>query len=124
MHFSTRLSFGLVIAGTLIDANTVPNGVVKLDARHKHFRRSINHKTKRDSSVLADLTLNDQWILEGGYFIDVEVGTPPQKFELLVDTGSSNFYLPSTEAKTCQEYLCPGGACMLSSSCPLTRLIC
>ena len=106
-------AFGLVaFAGALATANAVPEGVVKLDARHKHIApRPKPRKFKRDTTLSAALTRNDQWISQGSYFIDVEVGTPPQKFELLVDTGSSNFYLPSSQAPTCQQYLCPGGSC-------------
>lgn len=107
-----QYAFALVaFAGALVNADAAPEGVVKLAARHKHISRPISRKSKRDTTAFAALTRNDQWIFQGSYFIDVEVGTPPQKFELLVDTGSSNFYLPSAKASTCQHYLCPGGSC-------------
>jgi hypothetical protein len=105
-------AFGFVaFAGAVVNATATPDGVVKLNARHRHILRPALKKSKRDTTILASLALNDQWVPEGSYFIDVEVGTPPQKFELLLDTGSANFYLPSSTASTCQQYLCPGGSC-------------
>lgn len=59
------------------------------------------------------LNYNDTW-LAGGWFIELEVGEPPQPLEVLIDTGSSDLWFPAIQAKKCREHLCVGGACEFS----------
>ena len=66
------------LAGAIAMAETVPEGVMKLDVRHRHvpYASVRSSHRKRDSTVAATLALNDQWASTGLCFIDVEVGTP------------------------------------------------
>ncbi|MCJ1357557.1 MAG: hypothetical protein MMC33_007553 [Icmadophila ericetorum] len=67
-------------------------------------RRNIDHLSKRQyiSSLANDLFPG------GGYYITAEVGTPGQKVQLQLDTGSSDVWVfgPSTE---CSPTECDGG---------------
>ena len=111
--FSAALAAVFTLCLTHIDAAAVPNGVVKFDMRHKHLPKtpSAREHLRRDATINRHLRLNNHWVPQGGYFIDVSVGTPPQNLEVLLDTGSSNLFLPSANAPRCVTYTCPGGAC-------------
>lgn len=50
---------------------------------------------RRDDDDTLDLKAMNE-LLEGGYFSEIEVGTPPQKMTLHLDTGSSDTWLNSS----------------------------
>ncbi|KAI9245404.1 aspartic peptidase domain-containing protein [Helicostylum pulchrum] len=62
----------------------------------KKHARGIHHK--RDANLY-----NDYGSI---YLIDVQVGTPPQHFELALDTGSADLWIPGS--------LCPNSVCPLA----------
>jgi hypothetical protein len=89
-------------------------GVVQYEIQRRHnpqlSTRSSN-LTKRSATVSTDLDLNEHWVFSGGYFLDLDVGTPPQRIEVLLDTGSSDLFIPSAGAGSCLNNHCPGGSC-------------
>jgi len=51
---------------------------------------------------------------QGLYYANISVGTPFQEFQVQIDTGSSDLWIPSATAAYCQRQrgrACLGGAC-------------
>lgn len=101
-------AFGLAAKTSLGD------GVVSFPVRRKYYNDSIprsSSHSRRSSIVSSALSLNDKWIVSGGYFLDIDIGSSPQRLEVLLDTGSSDLFVPSAKATGCVEHHCPGGSC-------------
>lgn len=64
-------------------------------------KKSQNGLRRRDGSSTTQADISNQ-VQDGGYFVDVTVGTPGQKFSLQLDTGSSDVWVPSSGSSACQ----------------------
>lgn len=57
------------------------------------------------------INYNSDWTPWGLYFIELGIGTPPQPVQLAIDTGSSDMWVPLTNASHCLKSECPSGTC-------------
>lgn len=64
---------------------------------------------RRSSDNALNVSLKNEI---NSYMATVSVGSPAQKLEVILDTGSSDLWLPSNSA--CSGDKCPSGSCMFS----------
>ncbi|KAK6923995.1 Xylanase inhibitor, N-terminal [Dillenia turbinata] len=79
-----------------------------------YFRRRL-HKSNPQSSV-AEMRLFDDLLISGYYTTRVWIGTPPQEFALIVDTGSTITYVPCSTCSHCGRHQDPNFLPELSST--------
>ena len=91
MRFVSTLATGALLASEA-HAQVVQWDIAK-DARPAAKLR------KRQGQTFEQTISNDR--LRGGYFASVSMGSPPQELTLQLDTGSSDIWVPSSDAKVC-----------------------
>lgn len=91
-------------------------GTLKLDIARRRVDPNLLSR-RADGSATASLLNN---ISASAYVVSVSVGTPPQNLTLQLDTGSSDTWVPATNASVCDQDGCFYGSCESSptiSSC-------
>ncbi|GAB7325281.1 hypothetical protein MBLNU13_g09338t1 [Cladosporium sp. NU13] len=70
------------------------------------YRKPLN----ANSPVLKHPVTYNERFAAGQWFTQLSLGTPPRHVEVLLDTGSSDLWLPSARLADCRQSECPGGS--------------
>lgn len=109
-----QLSLAASALAGVIKVGTEKHPVTPRDLVHRDVvkRWETGQKIgKRANTILEGLYNNRA---QGGYFINITVGTPPQPLSVILDTGSSDLWLLSTDTDLCKN---PSLQASLSEKC-------
>ncbi|KAM2645048.1 hypothetical protein EV1_018632 [Malus domestica] len=68
---------------------------------HRRHRRPFDGRRLQRSVPNAHMRLYDNLLANGYYTTRLWIGTPPQQFALIVDTGSTVTYVPCFDCEQC-----------------------
>ncbi|KFX92552.1 hypothetical protein O988_07216 [Pseudogymnoascus sp. VKM F-3808] len=111
----TAIISGLAATGYLLSSATAALHVPIIKNRHVEAQQLQAAQLRRRGTVTESLGNAQQF---GLYYANVTAGTPAQELSLQIDTGSSDVWLPSSDAQLCnmRGQGCEGGSFDSSAS--------
>jgi hypothetical protein len=100
----------IVLVASLLEAQVLAANVMSLPIRRQSNTAALEARqgVKRNTGTLVESLDNQGFI----YTANVTVGTPPQPFMLVLDTGSSDAYVLASNISDCEINTCSGGYCI------------
>jgi len=77
----------------------------QLAQKYSHKLTGMDMRLKNKFSATAGHTLPVENYMNAQYFSEITIGSPPQTFKVILDTGSSNLWVPSSECSSIACYL-------------------
>ncbi|KKA21312.1 Pepsin A [Rasamsonia emersonii CBS 393.64] len=102
-----RLKLDKVPLSEQFEKRSIDDHMRSLGQKYLGVRPSGNEDLFQDTSIKPDAghdVLVDNF-LNAQYFSEITIGTPPQSFKVVLDTGSSNLWVPSSECGSIACYL-------------------
>lgn len=109
LALATRLSAATMRSHLPFLASVLPTAVLAQNGAFSlPFEKRTRSLSKRASgSGTLPVALANE---ETDYLVNIEVGTPPQKLQVQIDTGSSDLWVPDV-SQCPSNTACPYGAC-------------
>lgn len=111
---SSALFLGQLLLSQLALAQQTPSGVVQWGIQKRPVSTVPKRLLRRAGSTYEAILRNER--MQGGYFVDCEMGTPRQKVTLQLDTGSSDVWVPDSTTSVCENNGCQLGSFDVNNS--------